>query len=387
MAKNVELVGDFFSPSGYSNHARQLVKALKDVCSLKIVDRKHDLETVVMDKDTILLMNSLARVEFGKPDVRIQFETPEFFDPVPGVYNIGFTQWETDRIPSTDKLNNARFNWVKQMNKMDAMWTSSRSAASAFIASGVRCQIHVVHGPVDTEMYRPDLPELPLYELNQRNGKFIPREERPAVVGCVGQWVYRKNINGFLETMFAGFDQDEVVILLKTYTDRMDGNQKNRCIDEIEGIRKRVGNPKAPRVVLVTEKLTDEAMARLYASMDFYVNPSRGEGYCLPLAQAMACGVVAVSTAATAPLDYIEDGVNGFLVDVSIDRAVSPTPHPWIDYNQRWAVMNQSHLEAIISDCLSMGGGDLKKIADAGRRTMQQSHSILANKERLPFFL
>ncbi|ULA58177.1 MAG: Glycostransf1 domain-containing protein [Nitrospira sp.] len=60
-----------------------------------------------------------------------------------------------------------------------------------------------------------------------------------------------------------------------------------------------------------------EKLRELYAQCDVWLNGSILEGFCLPLLEAMACRCPVVSTRAGGPMDVIDDGVNGYLVDVN----------------------------------------------------------------------
>ena len=58
-------------------------------------------------------------------------------------------------------------------------------------------------------------------------------------------------------------------------------------------------------------------MANLYPAMDLLAMPSLFEGLPLALVEALACGLVAIGARAPGIVDVIEDGKNGFLVDVA----------------------------------------------------------------------
>ncbi|HWM41972.1 MAG TPA: glycosyltransferase family 4 protein [Burkholderiales bacterium] len=59
-----------------------------------------------------------------------------------------------------------------------------------------------------------------------------------------------------------------------------------------------------------------DAIRTLYARCDVWLCGSRREGFHLPPLEAMACRCPLVSTRVGGPMDIVEEGVNGFLVDV-----------------------------------------------------------------------
>jgi len=66
-----------------------------------------------------------------------------------------------------------------------------------------------------------------------------------------------------------------------------------------------------------------DMIRRLYAQCDVWVCGSNVEGFHLPPLEAMACRCPVVSTRVGGPSDIIEDGVNGFLVDVKDANALA----------------------------------------------------------------
>ncbi len=65
--------------------------------------------------------------------------------------------------------------------------------------------------------------------------------------------------------------------------------------------------PHAPAIEYIAEELSDEQMAGLYRACDVVVQPYRGEGFCLPAAEAMASGKPLIVTGRGPVLDYATD--------------------------------------------------------------------------------
>ncbi len=59
-----------------------------------------------------------------------------------------------------------------------------------------------------------------------------------------------------------------------------------------------------------------DQLRTIYAECDVWVSPSRSEGFCLPPIEAMACRCPAVTTKVGGMTHLIQDGVNGYLVEV-----------------------------------------------------------------------
>ncbi len=65
--------------------------------------------------------------------------------------------------------------------------------------------------------------------------------------------------------------------------------------------------PHAPAIEYIADELSDVQMAALYRACDVVVQPYRGEGFCLPAAEAMASGLPVIVTGFGPVLDYATD--------------------------------------------------------------------------------
>ena len=75
--------------------------------------------------------------------------------------------------------------------------------------------------------------------------------------------------------------------------------------------------PAAPEIEYFDQELSRDELAGLYAACDCLVHPYRGEGFGLPIAEAMACGLPVIVTARGAALDYCT-AENAYLIPARI---------------------------------------------------------------------
>jgi glycosyltransferase involved in cell wall biosynthesis len=61
-------------------------------------------------------------------------------------------------------------------------------------------------------------------------------------------------------------------------------------------------------------ELSSPDVLDFYAAADAYVSPSREDSFGLPVAEAMACGLPAITSVCAGVADYIQDGVDGFVL-------------------------------------------------------------------------
>ncbi len=74
-------------------------------------------------------------------------------------------------------------------------------------------------------------------------------------------------------------------------------------------IRAFADDPGAPELVVIDDELTDDDVVRLYRSCDALAFPYRGEGFGLPMLEALACGLPVIATAGGAADAFLDDDV------------------------------------------------------------------------------
>jgi glycosyltransferase involved in cell wall biosynthesis len=149
----------------------------------------------------------------------------------------------------------------------------------------------IPHG-VDTLLYRP-----PDFSENQGEKN---REETPdgPVIGTVGAHTPRKRFGDIIET--AALIERRLPgtrLIIKT----------NRVVsadgDDILAIARSHGMER--NLTVIATELSDAQMRNLYGTMDLYVNCSEWEGFCIPVVEAMACGVPVASLPIQGPGEII----------------------------------------------------------------------------------
>jgi glycosyltransferase involved in cell wall biosynthesis len=174
--------------------------------------------------------------------------------------------------------------------RMDRVITVSESAAeetrNAFRVS--RDKIRVVYNGIDTEMFR-DL-----------DGK---KKERGRLVVVANTQDRKKGIIYLLRALKLLREEMDVKL---TIVDR--GAPDN---DYTPVLVERLGLDDS---VEFTGKVSVEEVVGFYRKAEVAVVPSLYEGFCLPAAEAMSCGLPVIATTAGALPEVVEDGESGILV-------------------------------------------------------------------------
>jgi glycosyltransferase involved in cell wall biosynthesis len=257
------------------------------------------------------------RARTRRPDVpQVAFCQADVFDGVKGTPRIGWTMLEVDGLPP---------EWVAGCNTMDEIWVPASFNAQTFADSGVRTPIHVMPLGVDVDYYHPGITG------------FRPSDRFTFL--SVFEWGERKGAELLLRAFAEEFKESEdVVLLMSVY---------NRDPDvDVHGEIAKLGLDSCPPiVVLVNAEFADYQMGALYRSADCFVLPTRGEGWGMPVLEAMACGLPTISTAWSGPADFLTSDT-GYPLEVrSMVAARAKCPY----YEGfRWADPDIDHLRFLM---------------------------------------
>lgn len=120
----------------------------------------------------------------------------------------------------------------------------------------------------------------------------------------VGGTIGRKGPDVLLEAYLNSFTTaDDVCLVIKDF-----GGKTVYTGQTIESqIRIAQARPGAPEILYLNEDMAPDALPGLYTACDCFVLPYRGEGFGLPVLEAMACGLPVIVTAGGATDDFVND--------------------------------------------------------------------------------
>ncbi len=219
--------------------------------------------------------------EIHYPDVTIRnMYPPRVHDSRGGLTFANFA-WEETGLPE---------RYVTDFNAhVDGIGATSTFVKNVLRTNGVTVPICVTGNGVD----RPD------------PGARFAGPERSEILGHrflnISSGFPRKGIDVLLRAYFAAFTaDDDVTLVLKTFP-----NPHNLVDRELA--TRRALHTRPPRVVWVDRDLDQAQIDGLYALADTYVHPARGEGFGLPVAEAMLAGIPVIATAATGLADLVDE--------------------------------------------------------------------------------
>ena len=246
---------------------------------------------------------------------------PSFVPPAEGHWVI-MQPWEFGSLPRS---------WIGPLcNEVDEVWAYTRYVRDCYIASGVPGErVHVVPLGVDTRLFSPSAAPRPLQ--TRKPFKFL----------FVGGTIHRKGIDVLLAAYADAFTAgDPVCLVIKD----MGGSSFYRGQTAAEQVRQIQSQADTPEIEYIKDELGADELAGLYTACNCLVQPYRGEGFGLPIAEAMASGLPAIVTGHGAALDYCSEE-NAYLIPARVVRLrekrigdLETVDSPWLAEPDRCAL-------------------------------------------------
>jgi glycosyltransferase involved in cell wall biosynthesis len=226
--------------------------------------------------------------------VHVAHQWPPVFDaPREGAWVL-MQPWEYGGLPGS---------WIPLIrDQVDEYWVYCSWQRSCAIDSGIPAdKVHIIPLGTDPTRYRPDGPRYPL--ATKKRTKLL----------AVGGIIPRKGMDLLVSTYLKTFTaQDDVCLVIKGLSARWayQGNPGQTDFAALPALAAAEG---AAEIEFIGDTLDDDAVASLYRACDALVAPFRGEGFGLPVVEAMASGLPVIVTHA-GPMFDLCDHDTAFLV-------------------------------------------------------------------------
>jgi hypothetical protein len=206
---------------------------------------------------------------------------------------------------------------------MDEVWTPSAFNRDGLLASGVKRPVHVIPLGVDPDHFHPAIRGVP-----NPNGDFVFLSNF--------EWNERKAPQLLLTVFNRTFRAAEPVLLVCKV---LNWHPETNVAAEVRALG--LSGMGGRIAFLFNRDYPYHQMGALYRSADAYVSATRGEGWDLPLMEAMACGLPAIATDWGAHADYFHAGLGYPLRSRGLVPAVASNP---VYESLSWADPDPNHL-------------------------------------------
>ena len=299
----------FIGTTGFANHAQSFLTSLDKLTPIKVRNStignswkghsltSHDKEPYITDQMKDMLILQTLKSNEGRidkplynhdplytPDINLvlaEHNNHYFYNEYQG-YKIAYNVWETDQYDP---------QFLNQLSKFNELWVPSEWQKQISIDQGYPSdRIFVIPEGVDGNQFKPG---------NEPKGKFK--------VLVAGRWEHRKGTKEAIKAFLKAFPDNKNVELILCVDNWVNQDK----LDSTENRLKHYGL-EDPRIKLKSF-LTKEKYLKLLQECHVFLSASKGEGWNLPLIEAIACGTPSIYSKCTGQLEYTEGkglGVN-----------------------------------------------------------------------------
>jgi glycosyltransferase involved in cell wall biosynthesis len=325
----ISLVGGLFANNSLAHVNRELC--------LQLLDKGYLLSCIPTEPDDFTpsadprfsRLEAIRNLPLDRVDITIRHQWPPDFTPPLSGKLVLIQPWEFGSLPK---------EWIPHFTAtVDEVWVPSGYVRDCYISSGVpQEKVCVVPNGVDTATLTPDAP--PLQLKTTKRFRFL----------FVGGTIQRKGIDLLLGAYHHCFTAaDDVCLVIKDMGGATVYNGQT-AREVIERFKQQLG---APEIEYIDRMLTPAEMAGLYTACHCLVHPYRGEGFGLPIAEAMACGLAPIVTGYGAALDFCTRE-NAWLIPASVEKMPlkqiggrETVDYPWLaepDFNELCNMMRHA---------------------------------------------
>jgi len=274
--------GPVYGASGYATAARRFLLALQALqvtpiglnpltwnCGFDAGESRQDLLNLQQMEKT------LAELPRSQACLLHWSIASEFLGRQGCAQAIGHTVFETNSLLK---------DFVSGANRMDGLIVPTQFNQNYFRQAGVQVPMGLVPEGVDSEHFSPDGPGL----------KVLPQR---FTFLFMAQLSYRKGLDLVLKAFLELFAKhDDVQLVIRSYLRDSTPKDLDQVRQFIKAFRDQEFKGQQNGHTYLLSNVADSYMPALYRSANVLLAPHRGEGWGLPISEALACEVPVIAT-------------------------------------------------------------------------------------------
>ena len=352
---------------GYGLQSRRMLKPLiEGGADIKLIPDEDYLPQHMKIDDPF--WKEQLELSKSKPDnlIRIHYCLPTRAKPDPNAINIMYCMWETDQYPR---------QWASIINKnFQVFFAGCNSLVDSAKKANITIPIIPINATLDIKDWDPNGPKLNLNEVPNNYVKFL----------FIGNFIPRKNIEDLLLGFNVAFEGiQDVALIIKTWSQNNDSSGKKHIADALRHLNnKAVGLSYKPKITLITDILDEDQIKALIRTSNIYITVSKGEGFDLPMMQAMSLEKLIVSDRFLAHGDYLNDQ-NSIQIKHSLMPCVDAHA-PLYDSYQLWSRVDmESYINSLRQAYTVIKEGRQGSYGVAARETIVNNFSEEVNTDKI----
>lgn len=199
---------------------------------------------------------------------------------------VAYFYWEAIPLPTP---------WAAVINSVDEIWAPCSLVAECCKIAGFKGPIHIVPTPA----MPIDIASVPYLEMDG-----ITKDS--FIFYSISQWHNRKGWNELLSAYFDEFSSDDNASLI-IKTNPINSSLQHMIVEDIKTIKNRFADKQTARLIVIPSIISEQELLSIHRSGHCYVAPHHGEGWGMPIHDAIMLGKQIIATKFGGVIEFLGD--------------------------------------------------------------------------------